>query len=74
MTGEFPIALITQEIPRVGNSEIRTVDIDQICKKYILIIQTKYIFLMNHNIACHHNRIPKIGCLDKKLLSHSSEG
>lgn len=72
MTGEVPIALITQEIPRVGNCEI--MDIDQLCKKYILIIQTKYIFLMNHNIACHHNKIPKIGCLNVELLFHSSEG
>lgn len=74
MTGDVPVTLITQEIPGVGNYEIRTVDIDQICKKCILIIQTKYILLMNHNIACHHNKILKIECLNKKLLSHSSEG
>ena len=54
MTGEFPIALITQEIPRVGNSEIRTVDIDQICKKYILIIQiVSYIRVISLNMNTH---------------------
>ena len=65
---DVPVTLITQEIPRVGNYEIRTVDIDQICKKCILIIQTKYIFLTNHSIACRHNKILKIECLNKKLL------
>lgn len=56
MTKDAPIALLTQEIPRVLEAVSQEPSTMTKCETYIFIVikSTKHVFLINHGITSGH--------------------